>query len=84
MLPAMPPKKAATSARLSPFCRGIIYGMHLMDATLEHTASTMLKTDGTHPTQQCVSQPGGRQGHSDVCEEKDCEGEGVGRREAVP
>ena len=52
----MPPKKGATSARLSPFTRGTIYGIHLMDATLGHTAGAVLKTDGTHPTQQCVSQ----------------------------
>ena len=42
-------------APLSPFARGIVYGMSLAGATLEKIASTVRKTDGSHPTQQSVS-----------------------------
>lgn len=40
-----------TNARLSPYTRGIIYGMSLMGAKLAHIASTLRKADGTPPRQ---------------------------------
>ena len=45
----------ASRARLTPYARGIAYGMSLAGAKLAHIANTVVKTDGAHPCQQSIA-----------------------------
>ena len=47
-------KKQLASTRLTPYARGIAYGMHLAGAGLETIAATVRKPDGGNPTQQGI------------------------------
>ena len=45
-------KRVASRGRLSPYTRGIVYGMHLAGATLADIASTVAKPDGKKVAKQ--------------------------------
>ena len=53
----MAPKKAVlrTSTRLTPFLRGVIYGMFLAGSTYQEIAEEVVKSDGHKPCQQTVA-----------------------------
>lgn len=42
-------------ARLSPYVKGIIFGMFLAGSGLQEIADKVVKSDGTHPCQQAVA-----------------------------
>ena len=45
----------ASYARLSPYVKGVIFGMFLAGSTLWDIADTVVKSDGQHPCQQTVA-----------------------------
>ena len=47
-------KKQVARTRLSPYARGIAYGMHLAGTHLQTIAATVRKPDGENPTQQGI------------------------------
>ena len=52
----MPPKrKAETRVRLTPYLRGVIYGLFLAGYTYQEIADEVEKADGTNPCQQSVA-----------------------------
>ena len=49
-------RKRRSHARLDPFSRGVIWGMHLAKAPREEILQHVVKTDGTVPSMQAVDQ----------------------------
>ena len=48
-------EKAVSNLRLTPFLRGVIYGLLLAGWTYREIADEVVKPDGTHPCQQAVA-----------------------------
>ena len=51
----MAPRKQPLHAQLSPFLRGVVFGLFLAGSTYQEIADEVEKADGTHPCQQTVA-----------------------------
>ena len=51
----MAPRKQPLHAQLSPFLRGVVFGLFLAGSTYQEIADEVEKADGAHPCQQTVA-----------------------------